>query len=84
MSALLILVAGLVAYGVAEVICRAHDRRNSPYRVFVEWEGDGYTHAAQTLDEALQWLGAYPASCRAKVDFMFHGRASFVARRWPT
>lgn len=83
MAGLYIILGALAFYVVAEVICRAHDRRNSLFRVFVEWEGDGYTHVAQTRDEALQWLGAYPASCRAKVDYMFHGRPTFTMSRKP-
>lgn len=77
----LILALLVVALLIELVYRRWIDRRNCFYRVYVEWGNDGYTHRAETLAEAHEWLKAYPAAAWCKIDKMYYGRARFVASR---
>lgn len=78
---LAILLCALVAYLIADALCRRADARNVLWRARVWWEGSAYTHAAKSEPEAREWAACYPADAHVSIESMFHGRSTFVAGR---
>lgn len=71
----------LVAYVIAELICRRLDRKSGHWRARVWWEGETYTHAAKSEQEGREWASCYPAEAAVSIEFVQYDRATFMAGR---
>lgn len=77
----MIVVLLFLAFGIAEIVCRFHDRRMTRWQARVVWECDTYIHPARSEQEAREWAACYPAHAWVRIEHLFHGHRSFIAQR---